>query len=120
MCELAGVSAVVSLNSSLLFLSMSFRVLRSGKASGFVKIKYEVQWSVGIITCSSTKTCCSGLVSEWLYVYWEKKGGGYLEVFGSVSMIWVIYIFSGGSGFGWEGTIGKFSFKSSIGTVSTG
>ena len=43
-----------------------------------------------------------------------------VRLLGSVGMIWVIYIFSGGSGFGWEWMIGKFLFESSIGTVSTG
>ena len=33
-----GVSAVVSLNNSILFLSISCEVLRSGKARGFVKL----------------------------------------------------------------------------------
>ena len=33
-----GVSAVVSLNSSFFFLSMSCIVLRSGKETGFVKL----------------------------------------------------------------------------------
>ena len=43
-----------------------------------------------------------------------------MEKFGSVCMIWVIDIFSGGSGFGCERMIGEFAFESSVSTVSTG
>ena len=53
-------------------------------------------------------------------MYIGQKRLGYLEKFGSVGMIWVIYIFSGYSGFGGKRVVGEFSFEGSVSTVSTG
>ena len=50
----------------------------------------------------------------------RKEGHGNLEKFGSTSMIRVIYIIAGCSGFGGIPVVRKFSFECSICAVSSG
>ena len=36
-----------------------------------------------------------------------------------IGVVWMVNVFFGGSGFGWERVVGEFLFKSSISSVST-
>ena len=53
---------------------------------------------MGINTGSSTKLCGSGLGSDWFKVKCGNKGR-----VTSIGVVWMVNLFSGGSGFGWNG-----------------
>ena len=50
----------------------------------------------------------------------EIKVQRYLKKIRSIGVVWMVDIFSGGSGFGWDWVIWEFTFKGSISTISTG
>ena len=49
----------------------------------------------------------------------EYRVGDFKKIF-HVCVFWVVDIFSGCSGFGWEWVIWEFSFRSAVSSVSTG
>ena len=42
------------------------------------------------------------------------------EIICSIGVVWIVNVFSGGSGFDWKRVIWEFTFKGSISSVFTG